>query len=154
MRSGRHLTVALAKAELIRFYNSNSFGREDVVLTKKMFVSEYNRPDSSYPKLYQIVGPISFSSLERWKLRLERSGGDPSSLIDSRGIRWTRKRKRVRRTCARLIWLITAVPPQTRDKWFRFLEGLRDGKPPDEIATLVGVSIHTIYRWTRRLTEF
>jgi len=152
-RYRRQLDKATAKAELVRLYNGESFGRGNIVAAKKAFVSEYNRPDGKYSKLSAIVGPVSFQSLERWKFKLERCGNDPSCLIDSRGMRWTRRRRPIKRIVSRLVRIITAVAPKSREQWFQFLEGLRDGKTPDDIATSVGISIHTVHRWTRRLIE-
>jgi hypothetical protein len=154
MKAGRHLARAIAKAELVRLYNSRSFGWGGILAAKEAFISEYNRPDGSYRKFFDVIGPVSFQSLERWKFKLERSAGDPSCLIDKRCLRSTRKRRRIRRMVSRIIRLITSVPPQTRGKWFQFVEGLKQGKTPDEIAAAVGVSIYTVHRWTSRLAEF
>ncbi len=150
-RYRRQLSKAVAKAELVRLYKSESFGSANTLAAKKAFVAEYNRPRGKYSEFYKLIGPASFQTFERWKLRLDRCHGRPSCLIDSRGMRGGRNRKAIRRTVSRLLGLITKVPFRSRDKWFRFLEALKEGESPDEIAKSAGIHISTVHKWLSNL---
>ena len=151
-RYKRQLEKAAAKAELVRLYTGDSFGSGNTLRAKKAFIAEYNRPGGKYSNLYQRIGPTSFQTLERWRLKLERSHGRPSCLIDSRGMRSGPNRKAVRRTVSRLLGLIARVPARSRTKWLSFLEGMKKGQSPEEIARDVVVNISTIRKWIRDLS--
>jgi transposase-like protein len=147
----RQIDKAIAKAELVRLYKSASFRSGNTLPAKQAFVSEYNRPDGKYSKYYELIGPASFQTFERWRLKLQRYHGRHSCLIDSRGMAGGRNRKAIRRIVSRLLCLIAKVPSRSRSKWFAFLEAMKEGQNPDEIARSVGIHTSTVRKWIRNL---
>jgi hypothetical protein len=146
---------ACVKAELVRLYNAESFGSSNILAAKHAFISEYNQGAAGkYAKLYAIIGPASFKSFERWKLKLKRSRGRPTSLIDSRGMGGGCRRNAIRhtrRTASRILGVIAKVPARSRPRWFAFLDALKKGQSPEEIARSVGIHTSTVRKWIKNL---
>lgn len=74
---------ALAKADLVRQYLAwqRKFGATRA--QKDAFVTAYKA--GAWPKLLEEVGPVSWQTLERWKLEQERAGS-VLALADKRGV--------------------------------------------------------------------
>lgn len=69
--------IALARADLIKHYlryaaQAKQCGK---VRAKQRFVDEYNK-GSLYPKLFELIGPTSYQSIERWRLQYKRNHND------------------------------------------------------------------------------
>ena len=83
--SERHsaLPLTLAKADLVRQYLAwqRKFGATRT--QKDAFITAYKA--GAWPRLLEEVGPVSWQTLERWKLEQERAGS-VLALADKRGI--------------------------------------------------------------------
>jgi len=74
---------ALAKADLVRQYITwqRKFGATKT--QKQEFILAYK--GKAWPKLFEEIGPVSWQTLERWKLEQERAGS-VLALADKRGV--------------------------------------------------------------------
>lgn len=80
---------ALARADLVHLYRAYSEKIKrprNRVKAKREFVELYNQAEhGTYPALFQIVGTISFKTIERWDILLKLNNEDPTCLADLRG---------------------------------------------------------------------
>ena len=74
---------ALARADLVRQYLSWQRRYGATKAQKAEFISAYKA--GAWPKLLEEVGPVSWQTLERWKLEQERAGS-VLALADRRGV--------------------------------------------------------------------
>ena len=76
---------ALARYQLIKKYNNHviSSRMKSKVKAKKKFVKAYN--NEAYPDLYDILGETSFSTVERWRRKLENANYDYTALAPKHG---------------------------------------------------------------------
>ena len=74
---------ALARADLVRQYLSWQRKHGATKVQKTEFISAYKA--GAWPKLLEEVGPVSWQTLERWKLEQERAGS-VLALADKRGV--------------------------------------------------------------------
>lgn len=74
---------ALAKADLVRQYLTWQRKYGATRIQKREFVMAYEA--GAWPKLLEEVGPVSWQTLERWKLEQERAGS-VLALADKRGV--------------------------------------------------------------------
>jgi hypothetical protein len=149
-RYRRQIEKAAAKAELLKVYRRKCFGT-NTLAAKREFVREYNRSGGLYSQYYDLVGPASFQTFERWNLKLKRFRGRSFCLADGRGMHRGRNRKVIRRTVVQILGLLAKVPFRSRDKWYLFLEALKEGQSPEEISKSVGIHISTVRQWLRNL---
>jgi putative transposase len=77
--TGDKLKVALARTDLVKLYiKTAEDSKKSVVKAKKQFVETYNL--NALPNLYQILGEVSYRTLERWKKTFLESDKDYRSL--------------------------------------------------------------------------
>jgi putative transposase len=78
--------VGMAKADLLRHYKRHMheapWGRK--AAHRELFMDAYNS-GQSYPNLYRALGPLSWKTIEGWKVTLDRNGWDAAALVDRRG---------------------------------------------------------------------
>ncbi len=76
--------VAAARADLVRAYveHLNQAGRGSKTAARKGFMAAYNA-GQSYPRLFGILGPVSWQTIERWKRSFETA--NLPALADRRG---------------------------------------------------------------------
>jgi putative transposase len=83
---------ALARADLLKHYADalSSAGRGGKLAARKDFISAYNAK-VLLPLIYEILGPVSWRTLDRWKSRRDAAGtaDDPPDHADRRGA-WKR----------------------------------------------------------------
>ena len=76
---------ALAKADLLRLYmqalKKAAWGKKNPA--RETFVLAYNS-GMAWPRLYEVLGPVSWKTIEGWKRQVKRSA-DPMRLADRRG---------------------------------------------------------------------
>jgi hypothetical protein len=68
-----------------------------------------------------------------------------------RGVHLQRYAPGAKRTASRIVRLLTPIAPRSRDKWFKFIEGVKAGDDPIDIARSAGVSLYTVYHWMKAL---
>jgi putative transposase len=82
--------TALTKYDLLRLYkervNSAPYGRKEQA--RNDFIDTYNA-GLLYPKLFEALGPVSWKTVEGWKLDVKRARNDCFVLADNRGA-WKR----------------------------------------------------------------
>jgi len=82
----RELQNASSKANLLRFYNmaleSAPWGHK--VSAREEFIAAYNS-GIAWPTLYKELGPLSWSTLEKWAVKVKKHGNDSLCLADRRG---------------------------------------------------------------------
>lgn len=76
----KDLRIAMARADLVQLYLQKAAMAPPGLKcqTKRKFLYAYNLGE--YPELLPELGTISFSTIERWKRKLEQSG-DPLALL-------------------------------------------------------------------------
>lgn len=78
--------TALAKADLLRLYlqalAAAPWGKKDTA--RDEFVTAYNT-GLAWPVLFEALGPVSWKTIEGWKIKLKKSGSDALQLADRRG---------------------------------------------------------------------
>jgi len=74
------LRIAIAKSDLVRLYlKKTSMAPQGLKgQAQREFLQAYNLGE--YPELYAELGPKSFATIERWKLKWEKKG-DPLDLL-------------------------------------------------------------------------
>ncbi len=88
--SEREQRSCLAKFDLVERFRAFLRGNErprQRVASKKRFAELYNQGGAgTYPGLFDLVGRISYQTLDRWDDLLVLNNGDPLCLADSRGL--------------------------------------------------------------------
>lgn len=79
--------VGYQKAALVRLYMqalaAAPWGAKDA--TRDAFMVAYNS-GRAYPELYKALGELTWKTVEAWKVKIKRAGGDTLCLADGRGI--------------------------------------------------------------------
>jgi len=84
--SQAQIDKALAKADLLRMYLAQlaraGWGRKEAAREK--FLRAYNS-GLAFTELHAKLGPVNAKTIEGWKVKLRKNGGDTLSLADTRG---------------------------------------------------------------------
>ncbi|MDH5525566.1 MAG: hypothetical protein OEY01_16485, partial [Desulfobulbaceae bacterium] len=79
-------TKAMARADLLRLYmqavKSAAWGMKDQA--RDDFMTAYNS-GIAYQDLFKSLGPVNWKTIEGWKRKLKKHGGDTMRLADRRG---------------------------------------------------------------------
>jgi len=83
--SGARLDKGMAKADLLRLYTQTleNIGHGRKVHARKEFMRAYNS-GIAYPKIFELVGKVSWKTIEAWKCALKKTG-ETFELCDRRG---------------------------------------------------------------------
>jgi putative transposase len=144
----KQAAIGSAKADLLMHYMRalKSAGHGKKAITRENFILAYNS-GFAFPQIYQVLGEVSWKTIEGWKRTL-RNSGSLATLADGRG-KWRRGQSKVTAAQARILlqcalhpnrWLIAEV---IREAMRRMQdEGIDGGHSPS-----------TFRRWLHQFKE-